>query len=96
MIKLIGGAEGAAGTGEIAAPTSTGAASNVDRGRMIRVYNSGGSDYLVSVQTGAGTPVLIGTFTLRAYTVEYVQKDATDEIFAAHAAIKLANVSVVG
>ena len=72
MIKLIGGAEGAAGTGEIAAPTSTGAASNVDRGRMIRVYNSGGSDYLVSVQTGAVSPVLIGTFTLRAYTVEYL------------------------
>ena len=62
MIKLIGGIEGAAGNGELAAPTSTGAGITVDKARMVRVYNGHSSDVLVTVQQADNT--LIGTFTL--------------------------------
>ena len=78
----------------IDAPTSSGAGSNVDNATHVRVYNSGGTIRLVTVQEADNT--LIGTFTLDAKAVEYVDKDITDEIFAAHAEILLTSVIVVG
>ena len=80
MIKLIGGIEGAAGNGELAAPTSTGAGITVDKARMVRVYNGHSSDVLVTVQQADNT--LIGTFTLVTKGVEYVQKNQTDEMLS--------------
>ena len=94
MIKLIGGIEGAAGNGELAAPTSTGAGITVDKARMVRVYNGHSSDVLVTVQQADNT--LIGTFTLVTKGVEYVKKDALDEMFAGNAAVKFSNVQVLG
>ena len=79
---------------EAAAPTSTGAGTNVGNATMVRCYNSGGTDRLITVQLADNTA--IGTFTLKTKTVEYVDKDHTDEIFAAHADILLASVIVVG
>ena len=78
---------------EAAAPTSTGAGTNVGNATMVRCYNSGGTDRLVTVQQADNT--LIGTFTLKTKEVEYVDKDHTHEIFAAHADILLASVIVV-
>tara|TARA_Y100000590_G_C15165481_1_gene805246 strand:- start:57 stop:317 length:261 start_codon:yes stop_codon:yes gene_type:complete len=52
---------------------------------VVRLYNSGSTDRLVTVETSAN--VTIGTFTLKAGTVEFVHKDASDEIFAAHAEV---------
>ena len=79
---------------EAAAPTSTGAGTNVGNATMVRCYNSGGTDRLITVQLADNTA--IGTFTLKTKEVEYVDKDHTDEIFAAHADILLASVIVVG
>jgi len=94
MIKLIGGIEGAAGNGELAAPTSSGAGITVDKARMVRVYNGHSSDVLVTVQQADNT--LIGTFTLVTKGVEYVQKNQTDEMFAGNAAVKFSNVQILG
>ena len=79
---------------EAAAPTSTGTGTNLGNATMVRCYNSGGTDRLITVQLADNTA--IGTFTLKTKTVEYVDKDHTDEIFAAHADILLASVIVVG
>ena len=94
MIKLIGGIEGVAGNGELAAGVNAGAGITVDKARMVRVYNGHSSDVLVTVQQADNT--LIGTFTLKTKEVEYVQKNQTDEMFAANAAVKFANVQVLG
>ena len=86
MIKVVGT--------EIAAPTSAGAGTNLGNATMVRCYNSGGTDRLITVQLADNT--LIGTFTLKTKEVEYVDKNITDEIFAAHAEILLTSVIVVG
>ena len=96
MIKVLGGIEGVAGNGELAAGVNAGAGITVDKARMVRVYNGHSADCLVTVQTGAASPILIGTFTLKTKEVEYVQKNQTDEMFAANAAVKFANVQVLG
>ena len=79
---------------ETAAPTSTGAGTNLSNATMVRVYNSGSTPRLVTVQLADNTA--IGTFTLAGGAVEYVDKNNTDEIFAAHAEILLTSVIVVG
>ena len=79
---------------ETAAPTSTGAGTNLSNATMVRVYNSGSTARLVTVQLADNTA--IGTFTLAGGAVEYVDKNNTDEIFAAHAEILLTSVIVVG
>jgi len=86
MIKVVGT--------EAAAPTSTGAGTNLGNATMIRCYNSGGTARLITVQLADNTA--IGTFTLAAGAVEYVDKNITDEIFAAHADIKISSVVVMG
>ena len=69
---------------EAACGTSTTNGSNFGS-TVVRLYNSGATDRVVSVETSAG--VLIGTFTLKAGTVEFVDKTASDEVFAAHAEV---------
>ena len=83
-----------AGT-ERPATTTHGASTNIDKATMVRCYNSGGTDRLITVETAAGNAD-IGTFTLRQYTVEYVDKNITDHMWAAHAEIKFAPVIVMG
>ena len=87
MIKLKGA--------QAAAPAS-GSATNLSNATMVRVYNAHAStEYLVTV-TNADEAAVLGTFTLAAGAVEYVDKNTTDEIFAAHAEILLTSVIVVG
>jgi len=86
MIKVVGT--------EAAAPTSTGAGTNLSNATMVRCYNQGGTARLITVQLANNTA--IGTFTLGAGAVEYVDKNNTDEIFAAHADIKISSVVVMG
>ena len=86
MIKVIGD--------EIPAPTSTGAGDNIGNATMVRCYNSGGTDRLITVQLADNTR--IGRFTLKTKEVEYVDKNITDEMFAAHADILFTSVVVMG
>ena len=86
MIKVVGT--------EAAAPTSSGAGTNLGNATMVRCYNSGGTDRLITVQLADNT--LIGTFTLKTKEVEYVDKNITDHMWAAHAEIKFAPVIVMG
>ena len=85
MIKLKGA--------QAAAPAS-GSATNLSNATMVRCFNSGGTDRLITVQLADNTR--IGRFTLRQYTVEYVDKNITDEMFAAHADILFTSVVVMG
>ena len=86
MIKVAGA--------ERAATITHGASTNIDKATMVRCFNSGGTDRLITVQLADNT--LIGTFTLKTKEVEYVDKNITDEIFAAHAEILLTSVVVMG
>ena len=79
---------------ETAAPAS-GSATNLGNATLVRCYKSSGTARLVSI-TSADEAAVIGTFTLDGKAVEYVDKNNTDEIFAANAAILLTSVIVVG
>jgi hypothetical protein len=93
MIKF-SGAGAPTGT-EVAAPAS-GSATNLNNATMVRVYNAHAStEYLVTV-TNKDEAAVLGTFTLAGKQVEYVDKNITDEIWAANANIKLASVIVMG
>ena len=86
MIKIIGD--------EIPAPTSTGAGTSVGNATMVRCFNSGGTDRLITVQLADNTR--IGRFTLRQYTVEYLDKNITDEIYGSTATALFSSVIVMG
>ena len=75
---------------EAAAGTSTTNGSNVGMATLVQVHNAGGTARLVSLETSAA--VLIGTFTISPNATELMDKTPTDEIFAAHADIKLVEV----
>ena len=93
MIKFSGAG---APTGTEVAAGASGSGDNLDNATMVRVYNSHGSNaYLVTV-TNKDEATVLGTFTLGAGQVEYVDKNITDEIWAANAAIKLSSVIVMG
>ena len=77
-------------TTEAAAPTGSGTASTVGSATLVRAVNSGTTARLVTVEVAGGTD--IGTFTMPGGTVEYIEKDPTDKIFAGHAEILLAKV----
>ena len=75
---------------EAAAGTSSTNGSNIGLTTLVRVHNAGGTARLVSLETSAAA--LIGTFTIAGNTTEYLDKNATDEIWAAHTDIKLVEV----
>ena len=77
-------------TTEAAAPTGSGTATNVSSATCVRAVNSGTTARLVTVEASGGTD--FGTFSMPGGTVEYIEKDPTDKIFAAHAEILLAAV----
>jgi hypothetical protein len=77
---------------EAACGTSSGSGSNFGSSTNVRLVNTGTTDRLVSVETSGAS--LIGTFTIKANAVEIVQKDASDEIFAAHAEVKGVGVAI--
>ena len=72
---------------EAALPTSTGTASSITNAPIVRLYNSHASnDYLVSVVASQGGDT-VGTFTMPAQSVEFLQKEYTQCVFAANASI---------
>tara|TARA_Y100000996_G_scaffold308624_1_gene245317 strand:+ start:723 stop:986 length:264 start_codon:yes stop_codon:yes gene_type:complete len=79
---------------EAACGTSSGNGSNFGLSTAVRLVNSGTTDRLVSIETSGNS--LIGTFTLKSGGVEIVQKDASNEIFAAHAEVLGVGVAITG
>ena len=77
---------------EAACGTSSTNGSNFGSSTVVRLVNTGATDRLVSIETSAAS--LIGTFTLKANGVEFVQKDPSDEIFAANAAVLGVGVAI--
>ena len=76
---------------EAAAGTSSTNGSSLGSATLVRVHNSGTTERLVSLETSAAA--LIGTFTIAGGGTEYLEKDPTDEVFAAHAEILLVRVA---
>ena len=60
----------------------------------VRLHNSGATARVVTVETSAN--VTIGTFTLGVGASEVVQKNPTDEVFAAHAEVLGVGIAQIG
>ena len=76
---------------EIACPTTVGAATSFGGAQVVRLVNTDGSAQKVTVleeQSGAG----IGSMTMPAGSVEYLEKKPNQVIFAANAGVLGANV----
>ena len=71
---------------EAACPTATGTASTFSNATVVRLVNSTATARLVTVVEEADGTV-VGSFTMPGNTVEYVEKDPTYAIFAAHASV---------
>ncbi len=82
-------------TTEAALGTNTGAASNVSSSEFVRLHNTAatGTEYLVTLEESGGTD--IGTFSLDGSDTVIIQKEATDKLFAANAAVLACGVSIV-
>ena len=76
---------------EAACPTTTGTATSFSEATVVRLVNTDSSAHLVSVvETQSGTAV--GSFTMPAGTVEYLEKNPTQCVFAANAGVLGAKV----
>ena len=85
-ILILKGTEAAAGTG-------SGTASNVGSARVVRCVNTNATtDYLVTLEEAGGTD--IGTFTLDGQQEAIIQKDPSDKLFAANAAVLAVGVAI--
>ena len=72
---------------EAASPTSTGAASTFGSATVVRLVNTDTSAHLVTlVEEASGT--VVGSFTMPAGSVEFLEKVITYAIFAANAGVK--------
>ena len=82
-------------TTEAALGTNTGAASNVSSSEFVRLHNTAatGTEYLVTLEESGGDD--IGTFSLDGSDTVIIQKEATDKLFAANAAVLACGVSIV-
>ena len=81
-------------TTEAALGTNTGAASNVGSSRYVRLLNTAaaGTEYLVTLEESGGTD--IGTFTIEGQQEVINQKDPSDQLFAANAAVMAVGVAI--
>jgi hypothetical protein len=77
---------------EAACGVSSTNGSNFGNATVVRLVNSGSTMRLVSVETSGAS--LKGTFTLPGGKTEFVEKDPTDEIFAAHAEVLGVGVAI--
>ena len=77
---------------EAALPTGSGSASTFDNATVVRLVNTAtGADHLVTVvETQSGTAV--GSFTMPAGSVEFLEKTYTHCVFATNAGVKGAKV----
>ena len=72
---------------EAASPTSTGAASTFGSATVVRLVNTDTSAHLVTVVENQNGTV-VGSFTMPAGSVEFLEKVSTYAIFAANAGVK--------
>ena len=81
-------------TTEAALGTSTGVASNVGSSRYVRLLNTAavGTEYLITLEESGGTD--IGTFTIEGQQEVIIQKDPSDQLFAANAAVMAVGVAI--
>ena len=76
---------------EAALPTTTGTATSVTEASVVRLINTDSSAHMVHVvETQSGSTV--GTFTMPAGSVEFLEKQYTYCIFAGDAAVRGAKV----
>ena len=72
---------------EAACATSTGAASTFSSATVVRLVNTDTDAHLVTlVEEASGT--VVGSFTMPAGSVEFLEKVSTYAIFAANAGVK--------
>jgi uncharacterized cupredoxin-like copper-binding protein len=77
---------------EAALPATVGTASSLSNARVVRIVNTAASaDHLVTIQDTAGGTTL-GSFTIMRSTTEVFEKEPTDVVFAANAAVKFTAV----
>jgi hypothetical protein len=70
---------------ETACGTTSGAASNFNKTKAVRLFNSGTAVHLVTLEKADGTD--IGTISLNAKASVVLRKSSTDKIFAANVAV---------
>ena len=76
---------------EIASPTTTGTSSSFTEASVVHLVNTDSSAHLVTVvETQSGTTV--GSFTMPAGSVEFLEKQYTHCVFAANAGVRGAKV----
>ena len=80
MITNIKGSQAACGT-DAAGASTFGSAT------VVRLCNNGSTARLVTVIDSVGGSTTIGTFTMPANTVEFVEKKSPEAIFAADASV---------
>jgi len=71
---------------EAACPTTTGTATSFSEATVVRLVNTHSSNHLVTVVETAGGDV-VGSFTLPTGSVEYLEKNPTQCVFAANAGV---------
>ena len=78
-------------TTEISAPTTNITATTVSDGRNIRVVNSSGTAYLLTMFAAGNTDS--ASMTIAGGETLFVKKGQTDKMFAANAAVKLTQIT---
>ena len=78
-------------TSEVAMPTNAGAASSIGEATCVRLFNGSGGSATVSISTSVGA-ASTSIFTMPDQSIEFLQKAATDVIFASSASVKAAKV----
>jgi hypothetical protein len=73
------------------AAVQTGAGDNVDSATCVRAFNNTTTNYLVTIETVGD--VLIGSFWMAGGAEAFIEKDPTDQIFAANAGVFLTKVA---
>jgi len=78
---------------QIAATTAVATANNVSSATVVLVQNAGSTSRLVTLVDNATSAATIGSFNLPPNQNVRLEKNSTDEIFAAHADIKLTPIA---
>ena len=78
-------------TTEISSPTTNITATTVSDGRNIRVVNSSGTAYLLTMFAAGNTDS--ASMTIAGGETVFVKKGQTDKMFAANAAVKLTQIT---
>tara|TARA_B100001939_G_C16937531_1_gene616777 strand:- start:1022 stop:1291 length:270 start_codon:yes stop_codon:yes gene_type:complete len=76
---------------EIVLPTSAGAGTSFSEATVVRLYNSDSNSHVVTVQESAGGTG-VGSFTMPAGHVEFLEKNPTYTVFSDSATVLGAKV----